>query len=74
MNEKYHSLNITSLDQQNLMDTLDLSDIKLTMEELVTKYGCISESHVVKSQDDYLLKMFRINKDHVSSSKPPVFI
>ena len=68
------SLNITSLDQVKVQDDLDLSDIKLTMEQLIAKYGCIGESHVVKTEDDYELKLFRINKDNVSSSKPPVFL
>ena len=44
------------------------------MEQLITKYGCIGESHIVKTPDDYELKLYRVNKDEVSSSKPPVFI
>ena len=68
------SLNISSLDEGIPRDDLDLSDIKLSMEELIEKYGCISETHVVKTKDDYELKLFRINKGEVSASKPPVFL
>jgi len=36
-------------------------DVSKTFEQLVTEYGCVSESHDVTTSDGYVLTMFRIN-------------
>ncbi|CAG9575541.1 unnamed protein product [Danaus chrysippus] len=35
-------------------------DTYLTFQELTTKYGYVSENHTVRTEDDYLLTVFRI--------------
>ena len=49
-------------------------DVTATFEELVTTYGCVSESHTVTTSDGYNLSLFRINDTNTSYGKKAVFL
>ena len=48
-------------------------DVSLTFAQLVTKYGCTSETHNVTTSDGYVLTMMRVNKTSTPGATP-VFI
>ena len=48
-------------------------DVSLTFAQLVTKYGCVSETHNVTTSDGYVLTMMRVNKTSTPGATP-VFV
>jgi len=50
----------------------DEPDATTSMEQLANENGFDCESYEVTTEDNYVLKMFRINKKGVQPTKPPV--
>ena len=67
------TLNIDSLFEKKVEPSIDF-DTTATFEQLADEYGFEPESHVVETDDNYLLKMFRIRKKGQEGRGKAVFL